>query len=107
MQSKASLVLMVGIVALVLGAAGILIVDSLGQKLQAAHGPDYQELVGGLGFGPAVDLARCTCSFDPRLCHRCPEDLGSIPGGGSFCPHHACSILPYPPLEIMVDGPEG
>ena len=54
---------------------------------------EFQRLVGGLGLGPAVDLSRCDFSFDPRLCHGCPEDLGPIPGGAYFCPHHACSIF--------------
>jgi hypothetical protein len=64
------------------------------QRLQ-----EFYRLVGGLGFGPALDLAPCEFSFDPRLCPACANDCGPIPGGMFFCPHHACSILDYPPLE--------
>ena len=44
----------------------------------------FQELVGGLGFGPALDLSRCEFSFDPRLCPGCPADLGPVPAGRCF-----------------------
>jgi hypothetical protein len=59
----------------------------------------FHHLVGGLGFGPAVDLARCEFAFDPRLCPACSEDTGPIPGGLFFCPYHASSVLNYSPLK--------
>jgi hypothetical protein len=62
---------------------------------------EFQHLVGGLGFGPAVDLASCPNSFDPRLCDRCPQEFGPIPGGGCFCPEHACSIFSYRGLDSL------
>ena len=49
---------------------------------------EFHRLVGGLGFGPAVDLSRCAFSFDRRLCPACPSDTGPVPGGLFFCPHH-------------------
>ena len=64
-----------------------------------APGRDFQQLVGGLGFGPVVDLDGCGFAFDPRLCPTCAQNLGPIPGGKYFCPHHAGSILDYPPLR--------
>ena len=52
------------------------------------RGAEFQHLVGGLGFGPAPDPSRCESAFDPRVCPHCPYDLGPIPAGSIFCPHH-------------------
>lgn len=66
---------------------------------------EFQQLVGGLGMGPAVDLARCAFSFDPRLCPDCPWNHEPIPGGACFCPHHACNVLSsHRPAEGPRDG---
>jgi hypothetical protein len=97
MQPKSPYFVLIGIVTLAIGAGAIIGVES--RDRGGARAQEYQHLVGGLGFGPAVDLSRCASSFDPRLCGRCPEELGPIPGGGCFCPHHACSILYYPALR--------
>ena len=55
---------------------------------EAGRAGEFQHLVGGLGFGPALDLSRCEPSFDPRLCPACTQDVGPLPGGMIFCPHH-------------------
>jgi hypothetical protein len=99
MRPKAPLGVLTLILTLVVAAGVLLVVDNRDRDAEAARAKEFQELVGGLGFGPAVDLARCPCSFDPRLGHRCTADLGPIPGGGCFCPHHACSVLYYPALD--------
>jgi hypothetical protein len=69
---------------------------------------EFHSLVGGLGFGPALDLSRCTNSFDPRLGAICSQEFGHVPAGREFCPHHASSIFCYPGLETdgrdMVPG---
>jgi hypothetical protein len=82
---------------LALAAGLVLGVDNA--RPQAERAEAFQRLVGGLGFGPAVDLSRCAFSFDPRLCDSCPADGEPIPGGVYFCPRHACSILFYPRLQ--------
>lgn len=56
----------------------------------------FQHLVGGLGFGPALDLSGCASQFDPRICPECVNELGPLVNGRVFCPHHAFSILSYP-----------
>ena len=62
------------------------------------RGKEFQQLVGGLGLGPAVNLGDCCCCFEPRLDSACGFDRGPIPGGSCFCPRHACSVFFYPPL---------
>jgi hypothetical protein len=89
------------VLAIILGltcAAGAIVLLESADR-HAGEGADFQRLVGGLGFGPALDLSRCANSFDPRLCPHCPGDTGPVPGGGRFCPEHAGSVLDYPPLE--------
>jgi hypothetical protein len=90
-------IVLAGILALTLTAGIIVALEN--RDRARAESQDFQRLVGGLGFGPALDLARCPNSFDPRLCPHCPADLGPVPGGGGFCPQHACSVFDYPPLE--------
>jgi hypothetical protein len=106
MHSRAPLAVLAGILILAASAAVILVVESRDDSAGAAREQEFQQLVGGLGFGPAVDLSRCPASFDPRLGHHCPEDVGRVPAGGYFCPHHACSIFYYPPLEPSDDPAE-
>lgn len=58
----------------------------------------FQQLVGGLGFGPSLDLSDCVFGFDPRLDGACSWQRGPIPAGACFCPRHAGSIFFYPPV---------
>jgi hypothetical protein len=83
------------------GAAGlVLAVEGRTQRRQQAHAEQFQHLVGGLGFGPAVDLSGCAFGFDPRLECTCGQEYGPIPASGGFCPrHHTENILFYPPLR--------
>jgi hypothetical protein len=100
MRANKGPVLLLALIGTLAGAAGVLLgVEDRLQRRQAGGAEEFQRLVGGLGFGPAVDLSRCAFSFDPRLCGSCPEDGGPIPAGAYFCPRHACSILFYPRLE--------
>ncbi|HZU34992.1 MAG TPA: hypothetical protein VFA18_03745 [Gemmataceae bacterium] len=91
---------------LVLGAGYSLLAGNDVADGQAAHGQEFQEIVGGLGFGPATDLSQDANNFDPRLSPRCTGDLGPLPAGGPFCPGHACSIFAYPPLSEETARPE-
>jgi hypothetical protein len=65
----------------------------------AAHSEEFQRLVGGVGFGPALDLSGCAFGLDPRLDRECQEECGPVPGGACFCPRHAGSVFSYPPLK--------
>jgi hypothetical protein len=83
---------------LTVAAVGLL-AKELGRGRAENIAREYQQVLGGLGFGPALDLSRCANSFDPRVCPRCTDDLGPVAGGGYFCPQHASSILYYPALD--------
>jgi hypothetical protein len=89
-----------GIIMFLATAAGLVLTldndRSPGEQMRAQ---EFQTLVGGLGFGPASDLSECPFAYDPRLGPRCQQDAGPIMGGAVFCPHHACSVFDYPPLE--------
>ena len=99
MHPKAPHALLLATLLLVLAAGLVLAVESRGPGARAVRARDFQELVGGLGFGPAVDLSGCGFAFDPRLDPRCSEDQGPIPAGSFFCPYHTCSVFWYPALE--------
>jgi hypothetical protein len=86
------------IAALAMAAGALPIYDARMQPQRAERSAEFQRLVGGLGFGPALDLSRCPHSFDPRLDDGCGDDEGPLPGGARFCPQHAGSIFYYPPL---------
>src|SRR5262245_40092121 len=89
---------------LLTGAAGVVVVtESRAQHRREAHAAEFQRLVGGVGFGPALDLSGCAFGFDPRLDGSCAEEDGPVPGGVCFCPRHAGSLFCYPPLP----GKEG
>jgi hypothetical protein len=77
----------VSIFGLALAAGAVLLGESV-REPRHRQVREFQSLVGGLGFGPALDLGRCEFSFDPRLCGHCSGDVGIVPGGMTFCPHH-------------------
>lgn len=81
--------------ATVLGALGGLAGAAVVALAGAGPGPAaparaarFQQVVGGLGGGPALDLSRCAAAFDPRLGPRCSPDGGPVPGGRFLCPYH-------------------
>ena len=97
-MSRAPTVL-AGLLLALVAAAGVAFAFGARPAFPEERAQEFHRLVGGLGFGPAVDLERCAFSFDPRLCPACPNDSGPIPGGMFFCPYHACSVLDYPPFD--------
>jgi hypothetical protein len=85
-------------------ACAVLLAEGQTGSRRETNGEAFQRLVGGTGFGPAVDLTGCAFGFDPRLDGDCAADYGPIPGGACFCPRHAGSLFTYPPLERKGDG---
>jgi hypothetical protein len=68
-----------------------------GERKQGRHQEQFQTLVGGIGFGPAVAIAEWDFAFDPRLAATCAQDLAPIPGGACFWPYHGCTVLEAAP----------
>ncbi len=89
--------LLVVLLLLVAAAGAVLVAE--GRQRGAGRGEDFQRLLGGVGFGPAVDLSVCAFGFDPRLDGTCALETGAVPGGACFCPRHAGSVFFYPPLD--------
>lgn len=89
--------LLVTLLLLAGASAAVLVAEEQRQRNSEGHAAEFQRLVGGLGFGPALDLSGCAFGFDPRLDASCAEEYAPLPGGACFCPRHAGSILYYPP----------
>ena len=88
-----------GALALLVGAAvAVLTAEHRNTEVPPAQAEAFHRLTGGIGFGPALDLADCPFGFDPRLDGACAADRGPVPGGSCFCPRHAGSLFGYPPL---------
>jgi hypothetical protein len=85
--------------------AGLVLALEARPTFDEARTREFHHLVGGLGFGPALDLENCEFSFDPRLCPGCSYDCGPIPGGRAFCPYHAGSIFDYH-ADGLFPGPD-
>jgi hypothetical protein len=85
-------------------AGAVLVGEDLAQRRRPDRAEPFQRLVGGLGFGPALDLSGCAFGFDPRLDGACAEDCGPVPGGACFCPRHAGSLFEYAPLPDQGEG---
>ncbi|HZV03529.1 MAG TPA: hypothetical protein VE999_00430 [Gemmataceae bacterium] len=100
MTSRAGVLL----VALSLGCASVavLVVEDRRQGSREGRSEEFQRLVGGLGFGPALDLSSCPFGYDPRLDGSCAQEYAPLPGGTCFCPRHAGSVLQYPPPRHRV-----
>lgn len=94
--------LLIGIALVTVAATAVLTVDQF-LPARRPHAEEFQRLLGGLGLGPAIDLAGCPMCFDPRVSFICREDVGALPGGRFFCRHHACSVLRLPPISLDKD----
>lgn len=89
----------VALVLLVMLSGMVLLVEARARARRPDHAEEFQHLVGGIGFGPALDLDGCAFGFDPRLDCSCSSERGPIPGGSCFCPRHAGSLFFYRPLD--------
>ncbi len=70
-------------------AAGAVLATSSPPPERAARSRTFQEFVGGLGLGAALDLSRCAAAFDARLGRACSLRHEPLPCGSWFCPVHA------------------
>lgn len=80
---------------LLLSAIAVLVAEPITARPNRPHAASFHRHVGGLGFGPALDLSECPLGVDPRLDGGCAYDRGPVPGGTCFCPRHAGVIFKY------------
>jgi hypothetical protein len=99
MDTIKALLILAAIAGLFLAAANVVILDSATQARRMKYSEDFQRLVGGLGFGPALELASCPARFDPRLDPGGADGDDFLLGLARDCPQHGGSIFYYPPLE--------
>ena len=84
---------------LMLAAAAALVSEHRAAARRGEVRREFQQLVGGLGFGPAVDLSTCPFAFDPRLARDCQNRHSPFAGADRFCPHHGCSVFVVRPPQ--------
>lgn len=89
--------LLSGVFLLTLTATAMVVVETRLSSKPEDAAAEFHHLLGGLGFGPALDLSVCPFGFDPRLDGSCANGYAPLPGGACFCPHHAGSVLEYSP----------
>ncbi len=99
MTTKGLAILSYGLLFLTIGAMAAVAADGWGNEVRRSREREFQQLVGGLGTGPALSLCGCGFSFDARLSAGCQFDLEPIPGGIYFCSQHGCSIFDCTPLH--------
>lgn len=87
MRPRAPALLGVTTALLVLATAAVVAESGRGDDGRASRGAEFQRLTGGLGLGPATDLARCERSFDARIGGACAEHADLVPGGALPCGH--------------------
>jgi hypothetical protein len=79
---------------LVAAAAGaVLVLGSARRPAEAAASAEFQRAVLGLGGGTAGALEPCEAAFHGGGPSRCARSFEPVPGGESFCPHHAGAAL--------------
>jgi hypothetical protein len=96
--------LLVGLLILVVATALVLIQEASSQPQRTERSEAFQRLVGGLGFGPSLDLTRGEFGFDPRLADHDADDEGPLPGGNRYSGVQGRSIFHYKPLSRNEQG---
>jgi len=80
---------------IVIAAIACLIESNVPHRQRERLARDFQSLLGGLGFGPALDLSESTYGFDPRLNEVCVHDGTPTPGAGCMPPGHVGFVFSY------------
>jgi hypothetical protein len=106
MRSSAPNLVLAAIAALSLFAITVWIHDAVAAQRHEKMSEDFQSLVGGLGFGPALDLSNGTHSFDPRLDGEGADVDENLPGATRSGADNPLSIFRYPRLRRSC-GPSG
>jgi hypothetical protein len=97
--------LLAGLLALIIAAALVLTLEGSYQHQHTERSEEFQRLIGGLGFGPSLDLSHGEFRFDPRLADHPTHDAGPLPGAARFDPERGRSIFYYPPMKRQTRMP--
>ena len=106
MESRSRL-LSYALVFLVGACAAVQVLERVADRRRRSATESFQKLVGGLGFGPALDLSDCAFGFDPRLDGSCSASVGPLPGAGCFCGRHGGLFSYLPPRPGGAGGVRG
>jgi hypothetical protein len=88
------------IVVLLAGTAvAVVAFDARRAQSAPAAAVEFQQLVGGLGMGSELSLARCAGGYGPRLASVCSHFFGPLPCGDVYCPCHSLSVFPVAPIR--------
>lgn len=98
--------LLILVLVLVLAVALCWTIDAGYQEQRCQTDFEFQQLVGGIGMGPAIDLSACAFAFDARLACTCRSMQEPLPGGQEFCPHHTAAVLALPLTGPPVPAPQ-
>ncbi len=79
--------------------AALIAADDVRLMKRQPNTDQFQQLVGGLGFGPATDWSHCAHTFDPRFVDECDYDVGPVAGHKCFCPYHTGTVFSHPPIQ--------
>jgi hypothetical protein len=99
MRSIAPNLVMIAIGTLTLLAAVVLFRDAAPTRHRVEISEDFHRLVGGLGFGPVLDLSQGSGSFDPRLDGEWLDANERLDSPAQFGPLNPLSIFHYSPLR--------
>jgi hypothetical protein len=81
-------------------ASGAILITEARLQARPTCAEDFQRLLGGVGFGPNLDLSESAGNFDPRLNGDFAGPGALIPGGGYFSDQRGLSIFSYPRLDF-------
>jgi hypothetical protein len=93
-----SLTFLLIVALLALAATAVVAYDAFRAEATPPAAVEFQQLVGGLGIGSELSLARCAAGFDSRLASACSHVSGPLPCGDVFCPCHSLSVFPLTPI---------
>lgn len=97
--------LFVGLVLSTVCAVGAVLFDGPPRDDIAERRHQFQQLLGGLGFGATVSLSECCFCFDPRLRPVCSQMEGPLPAATVVCRQHMGRVTEYPHL-FRTDAPD-
>ena len=99
MRPLAPRLILLALIIMTLLSATVLLCDATAAQHHERMSKEFQTLVGGLGYGPALGLSQRAYRFDPRLCGDSMDTDGPLPRSVAFGARDPFSIFPSAPLS--------